>query len=56
MVVLHSYDLIPAVEIYPAHLPLGMSQGCPVISNDVMRRVDKLLKDEKKPLLLWVYQ
>jgi len=56
VVVLHSYDLIPVVEIYPAHLPLGMSQGCPVIANDVMRRVDKLLKDEKKPLLLWVYQ
>ena len=52
VVVLHSYDLIPAVEIYPAHLPLGMSQGCPVISNDVMRRVDKLLKDEKKAIIV----
>ncbi|CAG9902380.1 hypothetical protein BOVA713_4377 [Bacteroides ovatus] len=37
------------------HLPLGISQGCPVISDEVMRKVDGLLKAEKKPVLLWVY-
>ena len=36
-------------------LPLGISQGCPVISDEVMRKVDGLLKAEKKPVLLWVY-
>lgn len=56
VVVLHSYDFVPAVEVYPAHLPLGMSQGCPVICNNVMRQVDRLLKKEQTPLLLWVYQ
>jgi hypothetical protein len=37
------------------HLPLGISQGCPVISDEVMRKVDRLLKAEKKPVLLWIY-
>ena len=27
-------------EIYPMHLPLGISQGCPVICDDAMRKVD----------------
>lgn len=35
--------------------PLGISQGCPVISDEVMRKVDRLLKAEKKPVLLWIY-
>ena len=55
VIVLHSYDLVPATDIYPVHLPLGISQGCPVICNDVMRKVDKLLKGEAKPVLLWSY-
>ena len=42
-------------EVYPMHIPLGISQGCPVISDNVMRKVDALLKAEKKPVLLWVY-
>ncbi|WP_221658749.1 murein L,D-transpeptidase catalytic domain-containing protein [Bacteroides salyersiae] len=56
VIVLHSYDLVPATDIYPVHLPLGISQGCPVICNDVMRKVDKLLKGEAKPVLLWMYR
>lgn len=54
-VVLHSFTPVPRAEIYPVHLPLGMSQGCPVISNETMTRVDALLKNQKKPVLLWVY-
>jgi hypothetical protein len=38
------------------HLPLGISQGCPVICDDAMRKVDALLKVEKKPVLLWIYE
>lgn len=56
VIVLHSYDLVPATDIYPVHLPLGISQGCPVICNDVMRKVDKLLKGEAEPVLLWMYR
>lgn len=57
-IVLHSYEHVPEKETYPIHLPLGMSQGCPVISNETMRRIDKLLKEKKseKPLLLWIYE
>ncbi len=56
IVVLHSYEYIPENEIYPVHLPLGMSQGCPVISDDSMRKVDALLKASKSPVLLWVFE
>ncbi|GHV42254.1 hypothetical protein FACS1894179_10960 [Bacteroidia bacterium] len=54
-VVLHSHTPVPDHEIYPNHLPLGWSQGCPVINNEIMRQVDTLLKNVKKPILLWVY-
>ena len=54
-IVLHSYTPMPETEVYPLHLPLGISQGCPVISDEVMRKVDRLLKAEKKPILLWIY-
>ncbi|MFV0330574.1 MAG: murein L,D-transpeptidase catalytic domain-containing protein [Dysgonomonas sp.] len=55
IVVLHSHNPVPEEEIYPNHLPLGWSQGCSVISNNIMRRVDALLKDTKKPVLMWIY-
>ena len=55
-IVLHSYTPVPTLEIYPMHLPLGISQGCPVICDDAMRKVDALLKVEKKPVLLWIYE
>ena len=37
-----SYTPMPETEVYPLHLPLGISQGCPVISDEVMRKVDRL--------------
>lgn len=55
IVVLHSFEYIPEEETYPTHLPLGMSQGCPVISNETMRSIDELLKKQEKPLLMWIY-
>lgn len=55
-VVLHSFTPVSAKETYPIHLPLGMSQGCPVICNEVMKQLDVLLKKEQKPLLLWIYE
>lgn len=56
IVVLHSYDYVPEKEIYPQHLPMGWSLGCPVISNEVMRTADKILQSKKKPVLLWIYE
>lgn len=55
IVVLHSFTPVPGMEIYPVHLPMGMSKGCPVICNQVMKQVDALLEAEEKPLLLWIY-
>jgi hypothetical protein len=55
IVVLHSYDYVPEEEIFPEHLPLGWSLGCPVISNKLMTSIDSLLKTRKKSVLLWIY-
>jgi len=55
IVVLHSFEYISEMPIYPQHLPLGMSQGCPVISNKTMKQIDALLKNIQKPMLLWIY-
>ena len=55
IIVLHSYDPIPENEIYPQHLPMGWSQGCPVISNGLMTTIDKLLKSKKRSVLIWIY-
>ncbi len=56
IVVLHSYDPIPEEEIYPLHLPMGWSMGCPVISNNLMTTIDNLIKTRKKPVLIWIYK
>lgn len=55
IVVLHSYAPVPSSEIYPRHLPMGYSQGCPVINDEVMTEIDKLMKQKSKPVLLWIY-
>jgi len=55
IVVLHSHSPIPDNDIYPQHLPLGFSLGCPVISDAAMRKTDTLLKESKKPVMLWIY-
>lgn len=54
-IVLHSFKHVPNEEVYPAYLPMGFSQGCPVINDDTMREVDALLQTKKKPVLMWIY-
>lgn len=54
-VVLHSFDPVPAFPIYPAHLYMGMSLGCPVVSNAMMQKLDSLLSKQKKSVLMWIY-
>ncbi len=54
-IVLHSFEHIPEEEQYPAYLPMGFSQGCPVIDNGTMREVDVLLQTKQKPVLMWIY-
>lgn len=55
-VVLHSYDYVSETEIYPLHLTMGWSQGCPVVANNLMKEIDKLLKASSKPSLIWIFE
>ena len=55
IIVLHSHSPVPSMEIYPLHLPMGWSFGCPVTDNDTMTYLDTQLKDTQKPVLLWIY-
>ena len=57
-VVFHAHTPVPDAEIYPFTLPMGWSLGCPVVSNNTMKKVDELLKDidvKKNPVLMWIY-
>jgi hypothetical protein len=55
IVVLHSYSPVPAKEMYPLHLPMGWSCGCPVTDNETMTYLDEKLKNSKKSVLLWIF-
>lgn len=54
-IALYSYRGIPETEIYPREIPLGWSQGSPLIANHKMQYLDSILKNMNKPALLWVY-
>ncbi len=56
IVVLHSYYAVPENEIYPQHIPMGYSLGCPVVSDKLMTELDVLLQKKTKPTLLWIYK
>lgn len=55
IIVLHSHTPVPSNEIYPIHMPMGWSHGCPVTDNNTMTLLDQKLKMTKKPVLLWIY-
>jgi len=52
-IVLHSWEMVPNQVIYPEGTPEGW--GCPAVSNDMMKTLDKRLKTTSKPVLLWVF-
>lgn len=52
-IVLHSWDKVSDMPTYPNGAP--ESWGCPAVSNDYMSYIDKVLKAEKTPVLLWIY-
>jgi hypothetical protein len=41
--------------MYPYHLPIGWSQGCPVTDDKTMALLDTKLQVAEKPVLLWIY-
>lgn len=53
-IVLHGWDAIEDHEVYPDGTPEGW--GCPAVSNKFMTTLDGILKDRKKPVLLWVFE
>ena len=50
-IVLHSWEAISANEVYPEGTPEGW--GCPAVSNENMKEIDELLKQNKK-VLMWI--
>jgi hypothetical protein len=55
IIVLHSHTPLSSTEIFPDHLPMGWSFGCPVTDDDSMIYLDRKLKSTKKSVLLWIY-
>lgn len=52
-IVLHSWKHVSDTPVYPKGTPEGW--GCPAVSNDMMRILDKKLQSTSKPVLLWVF-
>lgn len=52
-IVLHSWDMVSETEVYPQGTPEGW--GCPVVSNETMRKLDQLIRYSRKPVLLWIF-
>jgi len=55
IVVLHSHTPVPSMEMYPLHMPMGWSFGCPVTDDETMTYLDEKLKNVKKTVLLWIF-
>ena len=53
LIVLHSWESVSNTPVYPEGTPEGW--GCPAVSNDMMKILDKKLKAPSKPVLLWVF-
>ena len=52
-VVLHSWNEMHDDEIYPKGSAEGW--GCPTVSNNAMKVIDKKLQEADKPVLLWLF-
>lgn len=50
-IVLHSWEAVPNEEVYPEGTPEGW--GCPAVSNESMKEIDEILKQNKN-VLMWI--
>lgn len=50
-IVLHSWEAVSEDEAYPQGTPEGW--GCPAVSNESMKEIDEILKQNKK-VLMWI--
>ncbi|MBO6201056.1 MAG: murein L,D-transpeptidase catalytic domain family protein [Chryseobacterium sp.] len=53
IIVFHSWNMMSDDEVYPKGSPEGW--GCPTVSNNAFKETDPLLKNSKKPVLMWIY-
>ena len=54
VVVLHSWEGIPDENIYPREIV--ESQGCPTVSNNTMREIDALVKQQQNKKILILFR
>lgn len=52
-IVFHSWDMVSNNEVYPSGAPEGW--GCPCISNELFLKIDPILKEQKTPVLFWIF-
>lgn len=52
-IVFHSWDIISDTATYPIGSP--ESWGCPAVSNAFFMRIDAILKQAQKPVLMWIF-
>ena len=53
IIVFHSWEKMSDEEVYPNGSPEGW--GCPTVSNNAFKAIDPLIKNSKKPVLMWIY-
>jgi hypothetical protein len=53
-VVFHSWERVSDKEVYPEGTPEGW--GCPIVSDNSMKKMDALLRQSNKPVLMWLYK
>ena len=51
-IVLHPYECVPSSSIYPSFC--CNSQGCPMVNPDFMKRLEKMIDNSKRPMMLWI--
>lgn len=53
-IVLHSWEEVSDSEVHPNGTAEGW--GCPAVSNNFMKYLDKKLQQNQQPILFWIYK
>ena len=53
-VVLHAHECVPEKELDP--YPLCQSDGCPTVSPGFLKKLQKIIDQSGKPVLLWIFE
>jgi hypothetical protein len=52
-VVLHAHECVPETEVDDE---ICQSDGCPTVSPFFLKKLESLIRNSKKPVLLWIYE